>query len=66
MLLTDFEKVIPGCNKLLPGRHVGPKRLGEEDNDGREPEHFSNREDELLGFLRHHVIHATHTSFKQH
>lgn len=66
MLLTNFEEVIPGCNKLFPGRQVGPEGPGEEDDDRGEPEHFSHGEDELLGFLGHHLVHAAHTGFKQH
>ena len=66
MLLTNFEEMIPGCHKLIPERHVGPDRLGEEDDDGGEPEHFPHGEDELLGFLGHHLVHAAHTSLKQH
>lgn len=66
MLLTDFEEMIPDRHKLLPERQFGPDRLGEEDNDGGEPEHFPHGEDELLGLLGHLLVHAAHTGLKQH
>lgn len=66
MLLTDFEEIIPGCHELFPERQVGPDGLGEEDDDGGEPEHFPHGQDEPLGFLRHHLIHAAHAVLKQH
>lgn len=66
MLLTDSEEIIPGCHKLLPERHVGPDGLGEEDDHRGEPKHFPHREDELLGFLGYHIVHAAHTGLKQH
>ena len=65
-LLTDFEEMIPGCHKLFPEGQVGPDGLGEEDDDNGELEHFAHRGDELLGVLRHHLIHAAHTVLKQH
>lgn len=64
-LLTNFEKMIPGCDELFPKRQVGPEELGEEDNDGRESKHLPDRENELLSFLGYNLIHAAHTSLKQ-
>lgn len=66
MLLTNFKKIIPGLHKLFPEGQVGPGGLGEEDDDLGEPEHFPHREDELLGLLRHHLVHAAHTGLEQH
>lgn len=66
MLLTNFEEMIPDRHKLLPERHVGPEGLGEEGDDGGEAEHFPHGKDELLGFLGHDLVHAAHTSLKQH
>lgn len=66
MLLTNFEEMIPGCDKPFPGLQVGPEELWEEDDDLGEMEHFPHGEDELLGFLGDHLTHAAHTGFKKH
>lgn len=64
--LTNFEEIIPGSYKLLPQGQVWPDGLGEEDDELGQPEHFPHREDELLGFLRHHFTDAAHPVLKQH
>lgn len=66
LLLTNFEEIIPGCHKLFPERQVGPHGRGEEDDDWGEPEHFPHRQDELLGFLSHHLIQTAHSVLKHH
>lgn len=64
--LTNFEKVVPSSNKFLPRGQVWPHRLWEKDNDVRKPEHFSNRKDELLCFLRDLIIQTTKPGLKYH
>lgn len=63
--LTNFKEMIPGRHELFPERQVGPEGLGEEDDDGREPEHFPHGEDKLLGFLGDDFVQAAHTSLEQ-
>lgn len=64
-LLTDFEEIIPGFDKLLPEGQVGPHALGEEDDQRGEPEHLPHGEDELLRFLGHLFVQAAHTVLEQ-
>lgn len=64
-MLTDFEEIIPGCHKLLPGGQVWPEGLGEEDDQRGEPEHLPHREDELLRLLGHLVVQAAHAALEQ-
>lgn len=66
ILLTDFEKVVPHSHKMLPKGHVGPQRLGKENNDGGQAEHLSDREDELLCFFWNHLVQTAHPRLKQH
>lgn len=64
-LLTNFEEIIPGCDKLLPHRQVWPDGLGEEDDQRGEPEHLPHGVDELLRLLGHLVVQAAHTALEQ-
>lgn len=64
--LTEIEEVVPGGHKLLPKGQVGPVALWEQDDDGRQPEHFSHRPDELLRLLGHVRLQAAQARLEQH
>ena len=62
--LANFKDVVPGCNKLLPNGIVGPKELGEQEDNHRHTKHLPHRADKLLSLLWKHFVQTAHPGLK--